>query len=653
MPAADAGALRLNAATVACVAGTAAFAIYTRTLLPGVDLGDTGGFQAAVLWPETSARQGYPLYYALAKPFVLALSAANPARGLNLFSACWAAIGVGLLTYVASVVVRSAAAGAAAGLLLAVSYTFWTQAVIAEVYTLHLAVIAACLIALSAFAARPTTTRLALFFALYAISFGHHLTMILLLVPFAVFLLHGHPNPRELFRPRTVALAIVIAAAGALLYLPNLLFVLTNIDGPPAWSDRLAAFWFDTTKADWREAMVLGVSPSELRDRLAMWAWDARQQFGLAGLALAAFGAVRLWWISTRWALLVWSGYAISTAFAVTYNVGDTHVFFLPGHLLTAFAVAAALAPSIRRVGFAAPGLRVIGVALVLLYAGWRAWDTWPAVDRHRDRRADVLIARLAGGLNDSNAVLLSQMEWQSENALLYSSRYERRDLAWTRLADVMLHLPFFVRDNHAIGRDVVLSAGAAADVVAAYGPLYAVVRDDTPSSPTLLEIVDQIPRGAPYIISLLTPTFDEALDTAQFDAVLGVLAGNQTITRDRSSYQVWAGVAGEEPAFHRGADRPFRESFSIAGDPFTIRLDSWLPFDTFRRGGFGHVLRGREHLLTVERGVSLVWFRADGLAAFTYASGLYAPKARFRIVASAPQQVADASDAILGRGLP
>jgi len=67
---------------VASVAlATIAFWAYTQTLLPGVDLGDTGGFQAAVLWPEVSARQAYPLYYGLARPFVSAVSAINPARG--------------------------------------------------------------------------------------------------------------------------------------------------------------------------------------------------------------------------------------------------------------------------------------------------------------------------------------------------------------------------------------------------------------------------------------------------------------------------------------------------------------------------------------------------------------------------------------------
>jgi hypothetical protein len=654
----DRGALPLDAVTLACLTGTFAFIVYTRTLLPGVDLGDTGGFQAAVLWPETSARQAYPLYYALARPMVLALSAANPARGLNLFSAICAGLAVGLLTFISGIVVRSAVAGAAAGLLLAFSYTFWTQAVIAEVYALHLALIAVCLIALHAYAARPSATRLVIFFASYALSFGNHLTMILLLVPFAIFLVQVHPAPRELMRPRTIALALAVAMGGALLYAPNFLFIWTNIDAPSKWTERVSMFWFDTTKADWRATMMLGVAGDQLGNRLAMWMWDARQQFGVAGLVIAAIGAIRLWWISRPWAVLAWSAYAISTAFAVTYNVGDTHVFFLPGHLLTAFAVAAAVAPgaAVRRVRFAAPALRVtrvIGMAAVLLYAGWGAWDTWPAVDRHRDRRADVLVARIAAGVNDTNAVVLSEMDWQSENALLYSARHERRDLAWTRLAEVMLHLPYFVRDNQEIGRDVVLTAGAAASVEAAYASTYPMVRDETPAAARLSDIAQRLPRGAPYVLCLLTPAPGDRLDAADFDAALAVLSGNDRINRSAAAYQVWAGVTGEQPAHHVESNRPFRESLSIVGDPFTVRIDSWLPFDTFRRGGFGHVLRGHQHLLTIERGVSLVWFDNDGAPVITYAASVYAPAPRFRIVGQTPQQVAAGSGAILKRESP
>src|SRR5213593_2011643 len=104
---------------VAAVTTTIAFWTYTRTLLPGVDLGDTGGFQAAVLWPAVSARQAYPLYYSLAKPFVSAVASAHPARGLNLFSAVWGACAMGLLTLVVAELSASTLAGIVAALFLA------------------------------------------------------------------------------------------------------------------------------------------------------------------------------------------------------------------------------------------------------------------------------------------------------------------------------------------------------------------------------------------------------------------------------------------------------------------------------------------------------------------------------------------------------
>jgi hypothetical protein len=649
------------AALVACVVATIAFSIYARTLLPGVDLGDTGGFQAAVLWPETSARQAYPLYYSLARPFVLAVSPDNPARGLNLFSALCGGLAAGLLAYFAVLLTTSAIAGAIAGLLLAFSHTFWTQSVIAEVYTLHIALVVCCLLALHAYGRHPTQRRLAIFFAVYAVSFGNHLSMILLLVPFALFLCVVHPRPRELLRPGTVGLALGIALAAALLYAPNFLFVWTNIEAPTRWSDRVGTFWFDVTKADWRGTMMAGVDPSELGARVAMWIWDARLQFGIAGLALAITGALRLWVVSRPWGLVIASAYVINTVFAVTYNVGDPHVFFLPGHAVTALAIASLFAQwrpikgrtANRRAPLGVPRWAVqLATVAVIAYAGWRAWDTWPSVDRHADRRADVLVGRVAGGIGDTRAVLLSDLDWQSENALLYSARYERRQLAWRRVAAVLPHLPFLVTANHAIGRDIVLAGNAAARITAAYGSLFPLVADSVPAT-GLAEQAAEIPRGAPYVLALLEPTPEEHIDTDDFDRVVMALAGPVAPRRSSSRFQVWAGVAGESDAIHHESHRPFRKTFSILGDPFSVRMESWLPFETFRRAGFGHVLRGREHVLTIERGVSLVWFEQDGAPMVSYAAGLYAPKARLRIPSSVPQQVARGSGAILETAPP
>jgi hypothetical protein len=634
--------------SAAAVTATIAFAAYSLTLLPGVDLGDTGGFQAAVLWPETSARRSYPLYYALARPFVATFSADSPARGLNLFSAITAAAAVGLLAYIAGRITRSAIAGAAAGLLLAFSYTFWTQAIIAEVYPLHLTLVAACLIALHGYASRPTSGRLAAFFAMYALSFGNHFSMILLLVPCALFLLRAVPAGPALLRARVVLLAGGLALAGALLYLPNLLFVWTSIDAPPGWDERFAAFWFDTTKADWRESMVLGVSSVELRARAAMWAWDARQQFGFVGIAIAVLGGIRLWTQWRAWAPLVLGAYAISTIFAVTYNVGDPHVFFLPGHFFTALAAAAAVAPSPHSRRALS---RHLLPAMLLLYAGWRGWETWPRVDRHDDRRAEILVGRLTAGIDESNGVLVSGLDWQSENALLYAGRYERPEVAWTRLTDVMLHLPFFVADNHRIGRDVIMTANAAAQVVAAYGWHFPLFDDSVPPAPPLSLTAARIPDGSPFVLCLLSP-HNEVLDGEDFDVALGRLTGGRGKRQD-TRYQIWAGVAGDGAGTHRVSDRPFGETFSILGDTFTVQMDAWLPFDTFRRGGFGHVMRGRQAVLTVERGVSLVWFTVDGQPRVAYAAGLYAPGPRFRIPASVPQQATGIANAILRTAAP
>ena len=612
---------------------TIAFWAYTQTLLPGVDLGDTGGLQAAVLWPEVSARQAYPLYYGLARPFVATASAANPARGLNLFSAIWAAAAVGLLSYVCARVTRSIAAGAVAGLLLAVSYTFWSQAIIAEVYSLHLALTGACLLALYAYEAHPRTSRLALFLAIYAVAFGNHLSMILLLVPFAAFLLRTPGRRRELLRPQIVGLAALIAIAGALQYLPNLLSVWWSADAPASVLDRLAAFWFDTTKADWRESMVLGIRSDQALDRLAMWWFDMRQQFGIAGVAIAAAGAVALWRTSRAWAGLVLGIYGITAAFALTYNVGDAHVFFLPAHYAMAFFAGAAVAALSRVSRVSRVWSTAVVVVAVFAYAGWRGWSTWPAVDRHADRRAEQLIARLTLGLTDRDALFVSQMNWQLENVLLYAARHERPDLAWVRLPDVMPHFPFLVSDNHRISRDLVVSAEAAAEITSDYAAAYPLLEDPSIAMPGLSEIASQIPLGSPYVLAVLTPPREEVLDPDVLAGALESLSARNIPERTPAAFELFAGISGEPPIFYRASDRPFEAGFTILDEPFTVRMDSWLPSDTFRRAGFGHVLRGRDHALILERGVNLVWLQGDGTpSAPFYAASLFAPKPRFRI---------------------
>ena len=629
---------------LACVTATLAFWAYTQTLLPGVDPGDTGGFQAAVLWPEVSARQAYPLYYGLARPFVLAASPTDPARALNLFSAIWGAVAVGLLTFLCSAVMHSHIAGIVAGLFLAFSYTFWSQAVIAEVYTLHLALIGVCLLTLYSYASQPSFGRLLVFFAAYALSFGNHLTMILMLVPFGIFLFQTTRSRRNLLDAPVVLAALAIAVLGALQYAPNFMSVWGSFSAPESGAERFAAFWFDTTKQDWRESMVLGAGAEQVTDRLAMWSFDSRQQFGVVGLALAAAGLIALWYESRSWAWLLVTMYASSTLFALTYNVGDSHVFFLPAHFVTAFAAGASatiprhLWREPRRADLTRSALPFLFAAFVLTYAGWRGWTTWPAVDRHDDRRGQQLIANLTQGVRESNALFVSHMNWQLENVLLYTSRHLRSDLPWVRLGDVLTHWPLFLQDNQRLGRDLVLNGDAARELAGIVDP-GAILEDPTVPLPTLEQVFADVPRGMPYVLVLLTPPRDAPLDADEFSGALSALTGTRVPERAPAAYELFAGIAGERPQIYRSSRRPFTDRFEIFDERLTVRMESWLPIDTFRRAGFGHLLRGRQRLMILERGVNLIWMGQDGeVSPPYYAASLFAPQPRFRLPAATRQ---------------
>lgn len=637
-----------SAIVVGAIVGAIAFAAYSRTLLRTVDLGDSGGFQAAVTSPDISARQAYPLYHAIARQFVHAVAPENPALGLNLLSAATGGVAVGVLGTVSVLVTASPAAGGVASLLLASSYTWWHQANIAEVYTLHVLLIGLCLLALWSYAERQTSWRLAIFFLVYAAAFGNHLSMILLVVPFALFLLLVTTPRIRLMTPPVIGMAAAVAAMGALQYLPNLLALRNAVGAPRGMWATLAAFWFDVTKSDWRATMLLGVRESELVDHAAMALFDARQQFGLPGLALAIVGAIRLWRERRSWAVLCFSAYAINTIFAVTYNVGDPHVFFLPSHYFTAFCAGAAFLTPLRSPvvstipthlrgrggqgwGHGMAALSVVAIA----YAGWRAYDTWPAVDRSGDNRAETIVEQLTRGIDEQSAVLAVDVDWQIENALLYSTRVDRRNVAWIRIQDVLPHFPFFVDANHAAGRDVVLSAHAAAEIEASFGPLFTLAPTDAPL--TLAGAIELIPPGATYVLAVLAPPRGHVIDTATLKRVLGALTGNVVSGLQGSIYEVVVGQAGSPPALLRASQRPFRVTARIGGARVEVRMDGWLPTETFRRGGFGHIIRGRAHAMALERGVNLMWFEANGQPSRPYyASGLYEPQSRFKIPANA-----------------
>ena len=188
---------------VGLVAAFVAGVVYFWTAAPNVTLLDSGEFVVAAQHFGVPHPTGYPLWTLLAWLFQL-LPLGNAAWEINLFSGFCGALATGLLAMLFSSSTRWMMGGQVArwrglnavisltmALLFAFSASMWSQAVIAEVYTLHALLIGFYLTSLYVWLRRPESLWLLMLpFFLLALSFSNHqLSVALAPLPFLVVLL--------------------------------------------------------------------------------------------------------------------------------------------------------------------------------------------------------------------------------------------------------------------------------------------------------------------------------------------------------------------------------------------------------------------------------------------------------------------------------
>gem|GEM_PF-5705744 len=254
-----------------CVSGLALL-LYLSTLAPSVYWSDSAELQRAALTLEPPHPTGYPLYLLLGRLWIAALPLRDVAWRMNLLSALLSAAAVGVVTW--SVQRRSGrlAAGVAAGIVLASAASFWSQAIVAEVYALH-----ALLIALLLAAALADRPRLPLIALLLGTGIAHHRMTLLMLPGLVVWLALRRAEVRH--DARTLA-----ASAGAFLlgFTP---YVVTYMRGD--WASRRHFLAYVTHSA--RQYWSLANLPQYAAETL----WPVvSQQLSVAGAALAALGVL-------------------------------------------------------------------------------------------------------------------------------------------------------------------------------------------------------------------------------------------------------------------------------------------------------------------------------------------------------------------------
>jgi hypothetical protein len=375
---------------------------------------------------------------------------------MNLFSALWGAVTVGLFALLAMRLLRflrdadrpnpenvtgaSRLIAFAAALVFVFTPTFWSQAVVAEVYTLHAAFVAGILFTLLLWGQRRlsddarTAERLAYGVALlFGLSLAHHRSTILLIpgaLLFAAIIWRGRPRPSGrqavtwllcLLAPLLIYLYIPLRAPHA----PYYTLPLSASEALPLYDSTLAGFVAHISGSVFSSSLA-----APQRGALDLGGLVARfaGEFSLNGVLLGALGAGYLLFAGiARKSRRAWAALALTASlfvlqilFNLFYAIGDIFVFYIPAYLVWVLWIAVAMLALVdfvnwllsaqsaelrRRATLAAAALAAVALLAFTYRAAVVYWPKTQQAGNDSARRAWDAV--LAGNLPPS-AVLVS-----------------------------------------------------------------------------------------------------------------------------------------------------------------------------------------------------------------------------------------------------
>ena len=362
----------------------AALALYALTVAPGLTLahGGTDGAELAVAVHTRGVPHpsGYPTYVLLAQVF-RALPWGDLAGRLNLFSTLAAALAAGTLALAAAGLspgeeghLPAVVAALTAGLSLAVSGLFWSQALITEVYALHTLFITVVLWLLLRWRQRRGSGLLLAGLAL-GLGLGNHLSLLFMLPGMILFLWLS----RRRLRGRDIGLAGGLFLAGLTVYLYLPLRAAAdpwlNWGDPRDWTN----FWTHVSGEAY-QGLLFRVPWPQVAQRLAAAAGFLLRDMAPWGVLLGLGGAFVLGRRDRPCLLLTALPAGLGLLLALSYGGADSHVHLLPLYLtgtLWAGVAAGTLTAALgRRLGKKAAWVALLLPLLSLVLAVWYG-PTW------------------------------------------------------------------------------------------------------------------------------------------------------------------------------------------------------------------------------------------------------------------------------------
>ncbi|HEV2094690.1 MAG TPA: DUF2723 domain-containing protein [Rubrobacter sp.] len=326
----------LGPVLVGSAAGLFVFVLYLRTLAPTVlYYDDPGMLDAAMLQMQAAVLgiahpTGYPTYLTLTHLFTY-LPFGDVAYRVNLASAAYGALAVGVVFGAGYLLSRRVVAAAVAAVAFGLGEAIWSQAVIAEVYTMNALLISLTLLSLLLWRDRGRDRYLLLAAFLCGLCLTHHLTSGLLLPASLLFV--GLTNWRRLLEWRLMLRSAGLFFLGLTpyLYLP----IRAWMDAPMEANNpsNFERFWYVVSGGN-LTGSFFAFGPAELPGRLLFYWGHLTDNLNPILIMVALTGAVLMVARDRPVGLLLGFLYLGWTFYAVENDIPDVNLYFIPTYLI-------------------------------------------------------------------------------------------------------------------------------------------------------------------------------------------------------------------------------------------------------------------------------------------------------------------------------
>jgi hypothetical protein len=471
--------------------------LYARTLAPtvlrygGVDTLDSAMLQAGVSVLGIGHPTGYPTYMMLTH-FLTYLPVGDPAYRANLASAVYGVAAVLMVYLVGLQLSRRAVAAAAGALAFGLSEVFWSQAVIAEVYTLEALLVALVLLVLLLWRDRLEDRYLLLAALLVGLSLTHHLTSVLLIPAALAFVFLTDRGVLRRTGLLLKGLGSFLLGFLPLFYLPIRAVMEAPLnEADPSTPGRLLLLvtggsFLAESSEEGRKCAPSALALADPSAKLQVFGEQLLGQFSVIFVLVGALAAVYLLFTDRALAVLLGTlalGCVVQAVVYLQLGIEDFYVFLIPAWLALGLCVSVGLGALLRSV----EGLSVGPVArsvLLVAFSGLMlavpllgAREEYGALDRSGDYGGRRMVEAVARSTERDATVL------HHRSSLWYMVLVEerRRDLtlidpfctSWDRHTDVVWPDPISAAEANArYGTGDTTGVGVAREA-AKNGPVY------------------------------------------------------------------------------------------------------------------------------------------------------------------------------------